>query len=548
MRRPLDRLASEPYDLLIIGGGVNGLAAAWDAALRGLKVALVEKGDYGAATSSASLKIIHGGLRYLQHADFRRMREGIRERRALLRIAPNLVEPFPFLVPTTGLSTKSKPAMAIAMAINDLISRDRNQGVPAHNHIPRGRTLSRDECLTLAPGLPTDGLTGGALFCDGRMHNSERVTLAFGISADRQGADLANYVEVISLNRNQPGNGNGDRIVSATCRDRQTGATFDIRARQFANLTGPWLAPVLRNVFDGGFPEPDAYSVGLQLLAPLVTEKGTGLAVTSHYVDPDAKVQRGGRHYFTTPWRGQTIWGTTDRLHTGPPETFEITAAEVDEFIADINHALPSAELTPDQVTNVYGGLRPVEGKNLHTGSQVSRHSELYDHETQGVHNLISLQGVKYTACRLSAECCVDRVLQKLGTTARACETSTRPLADTTAAPPPTDDPLALHLHQTHGTRAADILDASESDRASLTEGTLVSRAEIKAVLSESVFHLADVVFRRTELCTAGDPGEAALHAAAETVAAVLNWTPEKTRDEIAAVQRHLRVRNPYQR
>jgi len=138
--RSISRLASEPLDLLIIGGGVNGLATAWDAALRGLKVGLVEKGDYGGATSSASLKIIHGGLRYLQHLDLVRMREHIAERRALQFIAPHLIEPFPFLVPTRGLGMAGRPAMRAAFAVNDLISADRNRGLCSRS---RRRCLRR---------------------------------------------------------------------------------------------------------------------------------------------------------------------------------------------------------------------------------------------------------------------------------------------------------------------------------------------------------------------------------------------------------------------
>ena len=127
MRRDLKKLSEQKYDLLIIGGGVNGLATAWDATLRGLNVALVEKSDFGGASSAASLKIIHGGLRYLQHFDFPRMKESIRERSNMLRIVPHLIDPFPFMVPTYGHGMKGREALAVAMKMNDFISRDRNK-------------------------------------------------------------------------------------------------------------------------------------------------------------------------------------------------------------------------------------------------------------------------------------------------------------------------------------------------------------------------------------------------------------------------------------
>ncbi len=198
MNRDLSRLTEREFDLLVIGGGVHGLAAAYDAAQRGLSVALVESGDFGSGASFNHLKTVHGGLRYLQNADLKRMRESIVERRILARLAPHLLTPLPFLMPTYRTLTRSRMAMRVAFAADALVGGDRNAGVSPRLQIPMGRTMSRDECLRLFPGARTKNLTGGALWYDYQMRNTDRLTLAFGLAAAREGACLANYVRAAS--------------------------------------------------------------------------------------------------------------------------------------------------------------------------------------------------------------------------------------------------------------------------------------------------------------------------------------------------------------
>jgi len=194
MRRGIDRLASEEFDLLIVGAGIYGACAAWDASLRGLRVALIDRGDFGGATSQHSQKTIHGGLRYLQQADLKRMRESIRERRTLMRIAPQFVSPFPCVMPTYGHLTRGREALAVAMLANDLVGLDRNRIDDPAKRIPRGRTVSRRRVLELLPGIPTKGLTGGAVWHDCQAHNTERLLLSFVLGACEKGAAAATYV------------------------------------------------------------------------------------------------------------------------------------------------------------------------------------------------------------------------------------------------------------------------------------------------------------------------------------------------------------------
>ncbi len=194
MLRNLIRLSDTPFDILIVGAGIYGATIAWDAAARGLSVAIVDRGDFGGATSFNSLKTVHGGLRSLQRAAFADMREFIRERRALSRIAPHLVHPLPFVIPTYRHPMRNKPLMRVVMAVNDLIAFDRNRQPDSSKHLPPGRVVSRAECLRLNPAIAPDGVTGGVVWHDCQMYSADRLTLAFIASACRAGATAANHV------------------------------------------------------------------------------------------------------------------------------------------------------------------------------------------------------------------------------------------------------------------------------------------------------------------------------------------------------------------
>ncbi len=556
MQRNLKRLADEMYDLLILGGGINGLAAAWDAALRGLKVALVEKSDFGAETSSATLKIIHGGLRYLQHLDFIRSRESIRERSALLRIAPHLVHPFSFLVPTFGHLMKGKEFMTAGLIMNELVSYDRNRNLKDPlKHIPAGRVVSRRECLERMPGLNDKGLTGGVIFYDAQMYNSERLTLSFALSAAARGADLANYVEAVALLRQ------GARVTGARVRDGISGAEFDIRAAVVANMTGPW-SDIILGLLDK--PKPDRNvlrSKGIQIVAPSLTGD-MGLGVASRHRDPDALFSRGARHYFITPWRGVSLIGTTDTIYRGDPDDFRITGKDIGDFIDELNEAMPSARLSRAQVPFAFGGLRPITETNLETGSQVSRKYEITDHaETLGIEGLVTVIGVKYTTGRLLAEKVINCVFKKLNRPSPRVVTAETPLAGgdierlDSFMQEANKNPLAgldeqgiRHLVYNYGSGLSALAARVQKDPRlgeRLPGSKEVIKAEIlQAVREECALHLPDVVFRRTDLGTLGHPGRPALQACADLMAAELGWDEARKGREFDAVEKRYDFRD----
>ncbi len=549
MQRNLKRLSAEPYDLLIIGGGINGLAAAWDASLRGLKTALVEKRDFGAETSSATLKIVHGGLRYLQHLDFVRMRESIRERSTMLRIAPHLVEPFPFLVPTYGHFMQGKEAMTAAVLMNEIMSFDRNRRLPdPARRIPSGRIISKKECLELAPGVEPKGLTGGMIFYDAQMYNSERLTLCFALSAAAKGADLANYVEVTRVIREN------NRVVGAKAKDLLTGSDFEIRAAVTANMTGPW-SDIVVDLIDA--PQPDrrvVRSKGIQIVTPRLTDK-VALAVPSAYEDPDAILSRGARNFFITPWRGVSLVGTTDTVYEGDPDHFRITAKDVADYVEEINQSLPSAKLKPEQIPFAFGGLRPITEKNIDAGSKVARKYEVNDHAVDlGIEGFFSIVGVKYTTCRFLAEKVVDLAFAKLGRPSPKAVTDSTPLAggaierfdefmsrSIAERPAGFDEPMMRHLVRSYGSDVAVITDLAKQDPKlgeRIPGSGEVARAEVvHAVRNECALRLEDVVLRRTDLGTLGHPGRPALDACADIMAGELGWDAGRRQREMDAVE-----------
>ena len=319
MNRDLREMARKEYDLVVIGGGIFGVCAAWDAAHRGLSVALVEKKDFSNATSANHLKMVHGGIRYLQHGDVYRIRESSRERSALLKIAPHLVRPLPVIIPTYGHGIKGKGILGAGMFLYDLLTMDRNRGITdPDRQIPQGRFLSRREVLDIFPGLEKDGLTGGAVFCDGQMHNPPRLALSFLRAATEAGADAANYLEVRSFLRK------GSRVTGVGVRDALTGETFDIRGKVVLNAAGPWAASLIEAGLGLQLSPPPVFSRDVCFVVRRSLSERYALACQTRTRDADAVVSRGGRHLFVAPWRGYTLVGVWHMVHRRGPDAFAV--------------------------------------------------------------------------------------------------------------------------------------------------------------------------------------------------------------------------------
>jgi glycerol-3-phosphate dehydrogenase len=520
MTRDLDRLGSEQFDLLIIGGGIHGLAAAYDAAGRGLRVALVERDDFGSGASFNHQRTVHGGLRALQRASLRRVRRGIHERRAFARIAPRYVTPFPFITGIYGRLTRGRLAMKAALRAYDAIGRARNAGVSQELHLPASRVESRTATMKLFPLVRQEGLRGGAVWYDYQMQQADRLTLAFALGAEAKGAALANHTDIVALERDA-----GGRVTGARAVDRIGGRDVPIRASAVLSAAGSQAAAV-------------AALAGLRLDLPLVRAMNVMTSRPAADIGLAAPTAS-GRMLTIVGWRGRALAGTgqSERLvpfDAQPPDRDEVLA-----FIAQVNEAFPSFRLQPSEVTLVHHAVVPaVEGRR---GPDLKPEPELIAHAKEGAPGFYTLIGVKYTTARQAAQDAVTRIGADIGKKPRRSRSGvdvlpTAEVADVEAIAveaaraarvelPPA---LLRHLSAWYGSATPPViaLMAGRPEwREPLGPGTLVTGAEIAhAAHHEQALRLRDAVLRRTLLGSAGHPGAAAVDAAAAIMAEIHGW------------------------
>jgi glycerol-3-phosphate dehydrogenase len=521
MRRDLSRMSARRHDLIVVGGGVTGACVARDAALRGLSVALVEKHDFSHATSAASSKLIHGGLRYLRNLELGLIRESLRERRIWERCAPHLVYPLAMVMPVYRGHKDSLRKMRLGLTIYDGLAFDRGWLADVDQRLPGHQALSAAETLALQPELPADGLTGALRYHDCQMFSPERLALECLVSAAAAGASLANYVRVDGLVRE------GDRVVGVHVRDELTGRPAELRAGLVINAAGPWADQLSDQTAE---KVAMVRSKGIHVITRSLTG-GHALAIVG---------ERG--HMFLLPWRGHTIIGTTDEIYEGEPDEFRVTEPDIAGLLAAVNAEIPALALTRADVLHTYGGLRPlVEDSSATSSYDASRRAEICDHAAQGgPAGLVSVIGGKWTTSRHLAEQVVDLAARKLGRKLPACVTAHVPLpggaignfnnfcAATERERPGVDAALIRHLARNYGGRVGEVLNYYLSDPAlarPLADGlSEVAAQVVHAVRAEMAVALEDVVFRRTGLGTLGHPGDAALAEVARLMGALLGW------------------------
>jgi glycerol-3-phosphate dehydrogenase len=552
VKRDLASLARSSFDVVVIGGGIYGICALYEASRRGLSACLLERDDFVGATSSNSLKTIHGGLRYLQHADLGRMRESIRERARLLRVAPHLVRPLPFVLPTYGLGLHSTTVMRTALLLNDLIGFDRSTGAMPDRRIPPGRVIGRADIAALVPGLDTSRLSGGAIWYDCQVANTERLALAYLHTATAGGAESANFVEVTGLRLE-----NG-RAAGIEARDRITGDGFTVCGRTIVNAAGPWVDRVLRRLpaaaGDRRFHPSKAFNL---VTRRLYGDHAIGFTVPTAFRDADALLNKGDRLFFVVPWKQYSLIGTRHLRYPGDPDEFRITDDDIELFLEEINAACPGVDLARGDVLAVLGGMLPEEPRPGGTEVQLVKHSMVCDHATEGAEGLVSIVGVKWTTSRAAAEAAVDLVESRLRGRApsRPPESPVRGgdiddwdrfLRAEEGGRPDTVSPASMrHLLENYGTMARELLalvrGAPELGR-EVGEGTPVVGAEvIFGIEQEMAHHLSDVVLRRTQLSAGGHPGRPVLTRCADLMASRLGWTAERTESELDRTDSALR-------
>lgn len=545
--RDVDRMSADRFDVLVIGGGISGACIAWDATLRGLRVALVERGDFGAATSANSLKTVHGGLRYLQDADLGQVRKMVGERQAFLRIAPHLVRPLPCLMPTYRRRLmRHKAVLGIALRANDLLSLDRNWGMDEARTLPRGRILSREACLAHLAGMDDPEISGGVMWHDAQMHNTERMLWSFILSAVNRGAKIANYVEAKQLLRD------GRRVVGALVEDQLTGEQFQLCADVVVNAAGPWADDVVQSLGCGQEEPCFRHSVAMNLVTRQILPD-TAVGLTSRYVDEMGSEQ--SRVLFIAPWEAYSIVGTRHVVYEGDANGPVLDAGEVEDFVEEVNRAFPPARLQSRDVFRVHVGFLPAEdGGENHDDVRLVRKEQLVDHGSEGVEGLVTAVGVKYTTARFLAERTVDLVFAKLGRKSPPCRTRFQRLYGGAildwqgyreqALRAMTGDlgiasVVATHLLDHYGSAYGEILAYKELDEQLLEPlglNTRVTGAEVvHAAQCEMAVRLGDVIFRRTPLGAAAMPSEQVVEKCAALVGARLGWDRERMFSELDA-------------
>jgi len=526
----LRRLADEKFDVLVIGGGVTGAGVALDAASRGLKTALVEKGDFASGTSSKSSKMIHGGLRYLQQREFRLVYENLAERQRLLNNAPHLVSPLPFLIPLFGrdgvVSKTVARSYSIALWLYDLTGGLRIGA--------RHKRVTKAQALAHLPTLNTEHLVAGFLYFDARADDA-RLTLTLARTAALEyGAVVANYTPVVRLTTDERGTTTG-AVVRADASDEAS--EFPVRARVVVNATGVWADDV-RALDEATHPHSIRPAKGVHVTVP-----AERLPCDIAAVIP---VPQDRRAIFVVSWPGTDLvyLGTTDTDYQGPLNDPSCTPEDVD-YLLDAANNVTTSQLTPADVTGVWAGLRPLLAPPDKGGHVSERTSDLSRRHTvrTSEHGVVTVTGGKLTTYRKMAQDTVDAVVPLLGESpkTRRCVTKSLRLIGAT---PATKDPVAMahrhsHLLGRYGTESAAVLALAEG-KPELLEPVIVglpyTGAEILyAAREEMAQTLDDVLARRTRaMIQRAQPTMAAAQAAAALIAPELGWDDQQTADQVS--------------
>ena len=570
LRRPVDRLGDE-FDVVVVGGGITGTCVAREAASRGLRVALVDRSDFGAGTSSATTKFIHGGIRYLEQYDVAVVRESLRERRILALGAPHLVEQTQFIMPAWRWSKPPTPLLGAGVALYHTLSFDRNRSAPPSLRIPTPRWLSRSDLLSRVPWLDPESLQGGFAYHDTLNVHPERLLLAYARSAAGAGAVLVNHCEVTGFHTEI----DGDTLIvkGVDVVDRLDGRSHRIRASVVVNAAGPWieevLGPIGRNLGVGV-----DRSKGVHVL----TRPLGGGAVR----DAVFARARSGRHVIVSPWMGKSFIGPTDTpMLADDPVTCD--PEDVEQILDTVNSTMSPSEshLTFDDVELTTVGVRPlikVEDEEAASSQSsdtysASRRHELHHHLNRGVANLWTIAGGKWTTARATAEDMVDELFvhELSHVRERSFGSRTAPAHGTFAwaedAEPFLVDAVteltkvgvpnraAEIVVRAHGTDYRRILDlvAEDPRLAETLPGSDEIVAQIVvAVIDEAARTLADVIDRRLITGTTNRVDEVTLRAVARVVAPLLGWSDamvdaevDRERRRRESIDAHWRTRRP---
>ncbi|GAA1023191.1 FAD-dependent oxidoreductase [Acrocarpospora pleiomorpha] len=525
------------YDLVVVGGGCNGLAIAWDAALRGVPVLLLEKHDFGWATSAWNSRLIHGGLKYLERGDVALVRDSLREREWLLRAAPHLIEPLRFCLPLYRDATHRPWLLRAAMLAYDVLSFDKSTAWH--------RQYSTGSFVRLLPSLNRTGLRGGVAYFEAQVAEPERLMTELAAAARAAGAHIVNHAEVDGATWS------GEGITGVRFTDTTSGRRYGVTTRLVVNAAGPWVDDVLTAMHSS---KPVPLMGGT---------KGTHLVVGRFPGAPSDAVyyeaRSDSRALFVIPWRGRYLLGSTDDRFSGEPGAVSPTAGEIDYILAETNILIPEARLGRDDVVWCYAGVRPLPySADGPTGDITRRHIvKTHDGPLRGV---LSVIGGKLTTFRSVGEDVVDRVLKLLDRKVTRTPTRTARLPgaehpdrnawiagylERSALPPE----VAARLVASYGIRAQAVEDiAARNPRlAEVLRGTrATTAAEVVFAVEESqAVTLEDIIARRIMTGLDDDLGLASLAEVAEVVTRFCGWAVDRVETDMAHYRHYIKKLQP---
>jgi glycerol-3-phosphate dehydrogenase len=519
MKRDFQSISSKTYDVIVIGGGIVGAGIARDLTLHGLDTLLVEKDDFGSGTTSRSTRLIHGGLRYMAQLEFGLVRQDLSEREVLLRIAPHLVHPLPFLIPIHG--TFLNIEMALGVTLYDVLSFDKT--LPNHKYYGKNKTME------LEPGLRVPHLQGSYLYYDCKIPLTERLNFETALSACEGGATVVNHARVTKVLRD------GNRVTGVEVKDEIGGGVLQAKGKMIVNAAGHWVDIVKEMIF-GTRPPYLRRTKGIHIVIPQVSQHAL---VLFSPVD--------GRLFFVIPWEGYSLVGTTDTDYTENLDAVYATRQDVDYVLEGLHMAYP--DVKADDIYFTYAGLRSLALKPGKSASNTSRSHELIDHSKRDqVDGLVSVLGGKITAYRAVAKDAADMVCHKMGVKT-PCTTGIKPLP---GAPELSKEEIASlvehdrvsedivnNLSLLYGSRAREVLALANADiagRQLISAGGPDIIAQIwHAVESESCMALDDFMLRRSIVGFRKDQGMDAVAAVAREMKKILGWNSEEETRQVEA-------------
>jgi glycerol-3-phosphate dehydrogenase len=523
-------ISETTFDLIVIGAGINGAGIARDAAMRGLKVLLLDKGDIGGGTSSWSTRLIHGGLRYLEHGEIGLVRESLRERKTLLRIAPHLVRPLPLLIPIYKQARRGMWTMRAGMFAYDLLSLGKS--LPAYEMLSRGQALKR------APTLESEGLLGAAIYFDAQVEFAERLVLENALSAVEHGAEVITYARVDEFATG------GGGICSVNFTNELTGEKGAAETRVLINAAGPWVDEVLTKHAGGNAQRLIGGTKG----SHIVVAQFPGAPDVAVYVE--AKTDQ--RPFFIIPWNGNYLIGTTDIRYQGDLDRVVIDDDEIDYLLRETNAVLPTANLDRSKILYSYSGVRPLAFTGDKDEQSITRRHFIRQHPEQ--QNVLSIVGGKLTTYRSLAAEAVDMVFKKLKRSVPECRTDQIALPGaapdfvafckefkrTSGLPEVTSERL-LRIYRTRAASVGELIamDASLASVFDVETGAIAAEV-VHAFRTELAQTLSDCLLRRTMVGLNSACGLNALEAAAEIAQKHLGWSESRVKRETEDYRKHV--------